>query len=357
MSSAAFKFILPFLGGLALAQLIYQYTRTKKITRLEEEIKKLKEARDEVKHQLQIPNLSPTDVLKEGNVAVITGGSSGIGFAVAKNCAKLGMKVCLADIDMADLKLAGIELKSLVKDPKDVLTVKTDVRQLQEVKELKDKVYTQFGKVDFLFNNAGITGGGGALDSLDRWNEVLDTNLWGVIHGVNVFTPEMIKQGTSAVIVNTGSKQGITTPPGDTAYNISKSGVKILTEGLQHQLRNLPDCKVNAFLLIPGWVNTSILLKQKRRVEGEAFDEKNVAFHESKPNPNAWMPSQVADVLFHAIQVGYPFYIICPDHEMSNSKFDMAIRWSSEDIIYRRPPLSRWSSPFSEQWKQVSAGI
>jgi len=249
---------------LALAQLLYQYTRTKKINRLEEEIKRLKEARVEVKQQTQIPNLPSTDVIKEGNVAVITGGSSGIGFAVAKNCAKAGMKVCLADIDLADLKLAGIELKSLVKDPKDVLTVKTDVSQLQEVKELKDKVYNQFGRVDFLFNNAGILGGGGPLDSLDRWNEVISVNLWGIIYGVSVFTPEMIKQGTPAVIVNTGSKQGITTPPGDTAYNISKSGVKIFTEGLQHHLRNLSGCKVSAFLLVPGWVNTSLQLKKAK---------------------------------------------------------------------------------------------
>jgi len=85
--------------------------------------------------------------------------------------------------------------------------------------------------------------------------------------------------------------------------------------------------------------------------------KKTVSYHESKPNSNAWMPSQVADVLFNAIQVGYPFYIILPDHETSNSFFDMAIRWSSEDLIYRRPPLSRWCPPFSEQFKQIATGL
>ena len=115
-------------------------------------------------------------------------------------------------------------------------------------------------------NNAGRGGGGGPFENYAGWQAVLGTNLWGVINGVQTFAPAMIAQGTPAAIVNTGSKQGITCPPGDTAYNVSKAGVKVLTEGLQHALRNTAGCKVNAHLLVPGWTHTGA----DREAEGEA---------------------------------------------------------------------------------------
>jgi NAD(P)-dependent dehydrogenase (short-subunit alcohol dehydrogenase family) len=86
----------------------------------------------------------------------------------------------------------------------------------------------------------------------DRWQRVLGVNLWGVINGVHAFTQAMIDQKTPSAIVNTGSKQGITCPPGDTAYNITKAGVKVLTEGLAHSLRNIEGCQVTAHLLVPA---------------------------------------------------------------------------------------------------------
>ena len=105
-----------------------------------------------------------------------------------------------------------------------------------------------------------------------RWRRILDVNLWGVINGVQAFAPDMIKQGTAAAIVNTGSKQGITCPPGDTAYNVSKAGVKVVTEALAHELRNTEGCRVSAHLLIPGFVFTGYDKGLKNREAGRRLD-------------------------------------------------------------------------------------
>ena len=189
-----------------------------------------------------------------GRVAVITGGASGIGLAAAKRFAALGMKVAIADLQRPDVERAAKEIRGESKA--EVLPVRTDVSVKADVENLKERVYAAFGEVAVLMNNAGTGNGGGPFDNYDGWQRVLGTNLWGVINGVQVFAQAMIAQGTPAAIVNTGSKQGITTPPGDTAYNVSKAGVKVLTEGLQHVLRNTPGCKVTAHLLVPGWTST-----------------------------------------------------------------------------------------------------
>jgi NAD(P)-dependent dehydrogenase (short-subunit alcohol dehydrogenase family) len=105
-------------------------------------------------------------------------------------------------------------------------------------------------------NNAAISGGGGPWEKYDNWRRTLDVNLWGVINGVHAFAPAMIAQGTPAAIVNTGSKQGITMPPGNTVYNLAKAGVKALTEAMAHELRSIAGCRVTAHLLIPGFTFT-----------------------------------------------------------------------------------------------------
>ena len=112
----------------------------------------------------------------------------------------------------------------------------TDVSRLDAVEALRDVAYATFGEVAVLMNNAGTSPGGGPYEHIDRWRKVLEVNLWGVINGVQTFAPRMLAQQTACVIVNTGSKQGITCPPGDTAYNVSKAGVKVLTEALAHRL-------------------------------------------------------------------------------------------------------------------------
>jgi NAD(P)-dependent dehydrogenase (short-subunit alcohol dehydrogenase family) len=185
--------------------------------------------------------------LAAGHVAVITGGASGIGLAAAKRFAALRMKLVLADLSQDTLDKAAAQLSGA-----EFITVPTDVSKIDEVVRLKDRAYAAFGAVHVLMNNAGTSPGGGPFDHYERWQRVLGVNLWGVINGIHAFTPAMIDQKTPGAIVNTGSKQGITCPPGDTAYNITKAGVKVLTEGLAHSLRNTEGCMITAHLLVPG---------------------------------------------------------------------------------------------------------
>lgn len=126
------------------------------------------------------------------------------------------------------------------------MTLATDVSRVDELRRLEAEVRERFGGTDVLMNNAGIQPGSGLFGPAANWDRVLGINLWGVIHGTQVFVPGMIERGQPGLVVNTGSKQGITTPPGDPAYNVAKAGVKAFTEALQHELRNIRDCRLSA---------------------------------------------------------------------------------------------------------------
>jgi NAD(P)-dependent dehydrogenase (short-subunit alcohol dehydrogenase family) len=276
--------------------------------------------------------------LTEGRVAVITGAASGIGLAAAKRFAALGMRVCAADLGGEALDSAAAEVARAAKGgASDVFAVPTDVSQLDEVRRLKDRAYEAFGGVAVLMNNAGVSAGGGPWDHYEGWQRVLGVNLWGVINGVQTFAQSMIDQGAPGAIINTGSKQGITCPPGNTAYNVTKAGVKVLTEGLAHSLRNVEGCRISAHLLVPGSTFTG--MTRRDRTE--------------KP-PGSWNPEQVVDFLFEGMGAG-DFYIICPDNDVTRDVDNRRILWAAEDIIRNRPPLSRWHPDYQDEFADFLA--
>jgi NAD(P)-dependent dehydrogenase (short-subunit alcohol dehydrogenase family) len=272
--------------------------------------------------------------LAPGRVAVVTGAASGIGLAAAAKFARLGMKVVMADANAAALEEAEARVAALAAHRDHVRLCVVDVSDVSDVERLKDLTLADFGEVAVLMNNAGIGGGAGVLGDLEKWRRVIEVNLWGIIHGVNVFAPAMIEQNGPSAIVNTGSKQGITCPPGDTAYNVSKAGVKVVTESLAHELRNIDGCRVSAHLLIPGFTFTGIT----RAAE--------------KP-PGAWTAEQVADFLVDAMSAG-DFYIVCPDNEVTRAADERRILWAAGDIVENRPPLSRWHPDYKEAFAEFA---
>jgi len=282
---------------------------------------------------------------------VVTGAAGGIGLAISIKCAQMGMKVYLADIDEKDLATATAKVvEAAGGDASRVASRKVDVSDFDQVQALKDDVYAKFGECGALFSNAGVGGGTKPFSEYARWQRVLQINLWGVINTTQAFTQAMIDQGTPCIIVNTGSKQGITCPPGDTGYNVSKAGVKVLTEGLQHELRNKEGCQVSAYLLIPGWVNSEIGRRAQEFNEGRELQQDEVRFNEAKPAAGAWMPMQVVDYMLEKMAEG-KFYIICPDNDVTSEVDIKRMKWSANDVPEGRPPLSRWHAAHKDAFE------
>ena len=268
--------------------------------------------------------------LSSGAVAVITGGASGIGLAAAEKLAARGLKVAIADLPGEKLDAAAAQVASVATGGAgDVLPVATDVSRPEDLERLEEIVAGRFGGTDLLMNNAGVQPGSAIFGPFANWEKVLGVNLMGIIHGCRAFGPKMIARGRPGLIVNTGSKQGITTPPGDPAYNVSKAGVKAFTEALEHELRNTPDCRISARLFIPGFVFTP--LAAGGRTEKPA---------------GAWTAQQTVDFLLEKLEAG-DFYILCPDNDVARALDEKRIAWAAGDIIENRPPLSRWHKDYA----------
>ena len=273
----------------------------------------------------------PHAAMSPNNVAVVTGGASGIGLAAAMRFATLGMRVCIADLGTN--RLAEAETRIATAAPRgavDVMAMTADVSRIEDVSVLEQAVRERFGGTDILMNNAGIQPGSQMFNPLQNWQRILGVNLWGVIHGSQVFAPRMIGRGRPGLIINTGSKQGITTPPGDPAYNVSKAGVKSFTEALQHELRNTAGGRISAHLLIPGFVFTGLTAKGR-----------------SQRPAGAWTPEQTVDFMIERIDAG-DFYILCPDNDVPRRLDERRILWAAGDIVENRPALSRWHPDYAE---------
>ena len=276
-------------------------------------------------------------------VAVITGGASGIGLAAASHFAKLGLKVCIADHDAAKLSRAA-ELLTYVAPggAKNIMSLAVDVSHREQIEKLEAAVLGRFGRTDVLMNNAGIGPESTILGPRGTWEHMLGVNLWGIINGTQVFAPGMIARRRPGLIINTGSKQGITTPPGNPAYNVAKAGVKAFTEALQHELRNTQingqACEISAHLLIPGFVFTGLTARDRTE----------------KP-AGAWTAEQTVDFMIESLARG-DFYILCPDNDVPRVLDEKRIAWAAGDIIENRPPLSRWHKDWAERFKAFVEG-
>jgi NAD(P)-dependent dehydrogenase (short-subunit alcohol dehydrogenase family) len=280
-----------------------------------------------------------TAALQPGGLAVITGGASGIGLATAKKLAARELKVVIADREGPALYQAIRDLAAVAAGGEDeVLGFACDVSRPDDIAKLAETTHEKFGAVSFLMNNAGVGNNPGKpWENREAWRALIDVNFWGAVHGVQAFVPGMISAGRPGVIVNTGSKQGITTPPGNLAYNVSKAALKTYTEGLAHELRNTAGAKLTAHLLIPGFTYTGLTTGATEKPAG------------------AWTPDQVADFMFESLARG-DFYIFCPDNETKRSTDERRMAWAIGDIIENRPALSRWHPDYAEKFAAFLKG-
>jgi len=248
-----------------------------------------------------------------GKTAVITGGASGIGLAIAERCAKEGMNIVLADIEKKALAEAKTELeKTGVK----VLAIRTDVSKAEDIEILANKTLEEFGQIHLLFNNAGVGSPGTTWElSLNDWKWVLDVNLWGVIHGVRVFTPLMLKQNTMCHIVNTASMAGLGYYPYMGNYAVSKFGIVSLSESLFFELQDLGS-KIRVSVLCPSFVKTRLVDAGRNRPIGvessssmslEALER--MKYMDNALEKSSMSAEKVADIVFQAIKEER-FYII-----------------------------------------------
>ena len=278
--------------------------------------------------------------IREGAVAVVTGAALGIGYAIARRVAGEGMNVVLFDRDSAALDAAR---KALLKEFPGVklLTIKGDVTSESDLHQLYEKS-CEFGEVSLLVNNAAIIKGAGPWDGLSKWQTLMDTNFWSVLMLQQLFVETMFSQSGSSAIVNLGSKEGITTRPGNAAYSLSKAAVKVLTEQLAHELREKVGDRISAHLLIPGYTFTPM------NFPGMTPDTE-------KPD-SPWTADQVAERMVEGM-ANRDFYIFCEDNESSWELDQRRMQWSADDMIQNRPALSRWHKDYADQFKAYVADL
>lgn len=277
----------------------------------------------------------PHPSMSAGRTAIITGAASGIGLAAADALSGIGMALALIDLPGPALddathrfRARGIPVEGIPADVSDRLALSA----------ASDVIRARLPPVSVVMNNAAIGVPSSVFSDPTAWQRTFAVNLWGVIHGTQVLAPLALEGGLPSVIINTGSKQGITSPPGNPAYNVSKAGVKVFTEALAHELRSRGMTHVTAHLLIPGWVHTGM----------------TAAVGAPKP-AGAWSPEQTVSFMIDAVERG-DFYILCPDNDTPRALDERRVAWAAGDIIENRPALSRWHPDWSEKFRSWITG-
>ena len=257
------------------------------------------------------------DPIRKNAVALITGAASGIGRAAAlKLAGEEGMRVALVD-------LPGRKLDSVAEETGG-LKLEVDLSEPYAIADIHTEILSTFDAPSLLMNNAGAREGRTWDGDRADWRRLMEVNFWAAATACDAFLPEMAVEG--GAIVNTGSKQGITNPPGTPIYNVSKSALKTYTEALEHELRSREGPRVSAHLLIPGWTTVG----------------------DAEHKPGAWRPEQVVDMMIRGVRAG-DFYILCPDDETTPEMDRKRIAWGAGDLTEGRPPLSRWHPEWKEQ--------
>lgn len=269
-------------------------------------------------------------IITKGRTAVITGAAKGLGAAMARRLANEGMSLSLFDRDEGALRTFAATLAT------DALLTVGDVTHEEDTRRLRDTTLQRFSDVALLINNAGIGQGAGPWDAPAAWRTQLDANFFSLVSLQHLFVPVMMKQAARSAVVNLGSKEGITTPPGNAAYSVGKAGVKVLTEQLAHELRSHVGDKVTAHLLVPGYTWTPMNFPGMDEVQGV------------KPAP-AWHADQVIDYFITHFRRG-DFYILCPDNEVTTEMDHKRITWAYQDMLQNRPALSRWHDAWKDKF-------
>ena len=269
-------------------------------------------------------------------VAVITGGASGLGRAMAERFAREGMKIALADVNAADLARAEAEMRAAGAQ---VIGVRTDVAKAEDVEALAARTLEAYGAVHLVVNNAGVCPLGNVWENtVADWQWILGVNLWGVVHGVRVFTPIVLAQESEAHIVNTASVAGLICAPGAGAYNVTKHAVVALTETLHHDLARRGS-RVKCSVLCPAYVPTGIADSERNRPpdlagRGRAKTEEDIALEaglKKAVERGRLSAADVAQSVFEAVR-DERFYIL------THPRILGAVQARMEDILRGAEP-------------------